>query len=61
MKKQIKDLTNEEFEEYILNTDKGIELSNKLKEVEFIDSPIELYNYAKFIINYLEQEIVIDK
>ena len=61
MKKQIKDLTNEEFEEYILNTDKGIELSTKLQEVEFIDSPIELYNYAKFIINYLEQEIIIDK
>lgn len=61
MKKQIKDLTNEEFEEYILNTDKGVELSSKLQEVEFIDSPIELYNYAKFIINYLEQEIIIDK
>ena len=61
MKKQIKDLTNEEFEEYILNTDKGVELSTKLQEVEFIDSPIELYNYAKFIINYLEQEIIIDK
>ena len=61
MKKQIKDLTNEEFERFILNTDKGVELSTKLQEVEFIDSPIELYNYAKFIINYLEQEIIIDK
>ena len=61
MKKQIKDLTNEEFEEFILNTDKGVELSSKLKEVEFIDSTNALYNYAKFVINYLEQEITIDK
>lgn len=60
MKKQIKDLTNEEFEVYILNSEYGIKLIDKLKEFVNVDSPISLYNFAKLVVRLLENEINID-
>ena len=61
MKKQIKDLTIDEFEKYILNTELGEQIQDRLKDVEEVDDPNGLYSFTQRLIKFLETEIIIDK
>lgn len=60
MKKQIKDLTIDEFEKYILNTELGDKMQESLTEIEEVDDPNSLYTFAKRLLKFLETEIIID-
>ena len=60
MKKQIKDLTADEFEKYILNTELAEKIQEELKDAEEVGDPNSVYSFAQRLIKFLETEITID-
>lgn len=61
MKKQIKDLTKEEFETWVCDTTLGRNYEKMLEEAVSGDAPIDIYNGAKLVIHVFEQEIEINE